>query len=240
MNYFFITGSSQGLGKSLTELLLEDDTNFVYGFARSCTIRHQNYLHTSIDLTNLESVKTYCFPEISNASRITLINNAGIVGNVQHLGNIDSSTIISTLNINLIAPAVLINSFLSSYKSLNIEQLILNISSGAGRTPIDGWSIYCSSKSGLDMLSQVLQEEINIDKSNVKILSLAPGIIDTGMQTEIRKSNSEGFSNIERFIEYKKNGDLSSPESTAKKVLQFIDDYSLADHTLCSVRDLSE
>jgi len=219
---------------------LKDESNFIYGFARNCTIQHKNYLHTTIDLNDLEAVKSYSFPSIKNPSRLILVNNAGTVGNIQHLGDIGSSEIISTFNINLIAPAILTNVFISSYRSIKIEQLILNISSGAGRNPIDGWSIYCSSKSGLDMFSQVLQEEINIDMSTIKILSLAPGIIDTDMQTEIRNSTLEGFSNLERFIEYKKNGDLANPKNTAEKVLKFINDHRLANHTLCSVRDLSE
>ena len=89
------------------------------------------------------------------------------------------------------------------------------------------------------MFSQVLNEEIKITNNKCTILSLAPGIIDTEMQVNIRTSTSDNFSNIEKFIEYKKEGDLASPDFTAKQVMQFIKNPKLASETLCSVRDLT-
>ena len=68
------------------------------------------------------------------------------------------------------------------------------------------------------MFSQVLNKEIKIDKSNCKILSLAPGIIDTDMQVAIRSSDQNDFSNIDNFINYKKEGDLAKPKFTANHV----------------------
>ena len=117
---------------------------------------------------------------------------------------------------------------------------MLNISSGAGRATIDGWNVYCSTKAGIDMFSQVLKEEAQIDGTGIKILSLAPGIIDTDMQVQIREANKNEFSNIENFIEYKKNGDLSNPKTTAKQVLRFIEEEELLTNVICSVRDLTE
>lgn len=238
MNYYFITGTSKGLGKALTELLLKDENNFVYGLSRNCSINHKNYSHTSIDLSKIEEVEKYQFPQINSTSnKITLINNAGMVGDVNHLGNVSNHKIIECYNLNLITPAILTNKFIGNF--IAEEKLIINISSGAGRTPIDGWNIYCSTKAGMNMLSQVIAEESKIKKSNTTVLSLAPGIIDTGMQTEIRNSNKAGFSNIERFIEYKNNGDLVKPEDTAKQIHQFITNKQLQENVICSVRDLT-
>lgn len=237
MNYFFITGSSKGLGKALTELLLEDDANFVYGYARNNTINHKNYNHTTIDLSDLNKVQSYQFPELQDAKKITLINNAGLVGDVNHVGSVDNQKTIDCYNVNLIAPVILTNSFVAKYPQH--EKLVINISSGAGRSPIDGWNSYCSAKAGIDMYSQVMNEEAKIDGTNLKVISLAPGIIDTGMQTEIRSSKKDGFSNIERFIEYKNNGDLVQPEDTAKQVYQFINNIELQQNVICSVRDLT-
>lgn len=237
MNYFFITGSSQGLGKALTELILQDTNNFVYGFSRKQTIEHQNYRHNVIDLSNLKQVEEYQFPSIENSEKITLINNAGIVGEIGHVGNLDNQKIIECYNLNLIAPSIITNNFVSKYSEA--KKLILNISSGAGRTPIDGWNIYCSTKAGLDMFSQTINEEAKINNTDLTVLSLAPGIIDTGMQTTIRSSKKAGFSNIERFIEYKENGDLASPNDTADQVLRFINEQELQQNVICSVRDLT-
>jgi benzil reductase ((S)-benzoin forming) len=240
MNYFFITGSSKGLGKALAELLLKDDFNKVYGIARTSSIQHSNYTHISLDLADLPVVKSFLFPKINEADKVVLVNNAGIVGDVKHVGNINNDKIIDCYNLNLIAPTILTNMFVAAYGQLDCDKMILNISSGAGRNPIDGWSIYCSTKSGLDMFSQVLNEEAKIDENRFTVLSLAPGIIDTGMQDNIRESNAQDFSNIQRFIDYKNQGDLASSNDTAEQVLKFIFNKELAENVLCSVRDLKK
>jgi benzil reductase ((S)-benzoin forming) len=238
MNYYFITGTSKGLGKAITEQLLKDENNFVFGYSRNNVITHKNYYHKLIDLNNLEALKKIQFPVLNNPEKVVLVNNAGTVGDINHIGAMNNDQIIACYNINLIAPAIFTNNFVSAYKKLPNEKLIVNISSGAGKSAIDGWSTYCSAKAGIDMFSKVLAEEINIDKTTIKVLSLAPGIIDTGMQTQIRNAKQTGFSNIDRFIEYKQNGDLASAEETAKKVIRFLFEAELQEQTICSVRDI--
>lgn len=239
MNYFFITGSSKGLGKALTDLLLRDKNNVVYGLARNNSTIHSNYTHVEIDLSQPDQVEHYRFPHLDHADKIVLVNNAGMVGDVKHVGKIDNKKIVECYQLNLIAPAILTNNFIAAYRGSSSEKMVINISSGAGRHPIDGWNVYCSTKAGMDMFSQVLNEEIKIDNSNIKILSLAPGIIDTGMQEHIRRADQKEFSNIERFIDYKDHGDLVQPEVTAQQVLRFIMEEQLSKNVICSVRDLT-
>ncbi|MGE0562046.1 MAG: SDR family NAD(P)-dependent oxidoreductase [Flavobacteriales bacterium] len=239
MNYYFVTGSSKGLGKAITEQLLQKVDNFVFGYSRSNTINHKQYYHKLIDFSNLEAVQKLRFPELKDAKKLVLINNAGSVGEIKHVGKLSAQKIIECYNINLVVPTIITNEFLNAYQNSNIQTLIVNISSGAGQSAIDGWSVYCATKAGIDMFSRVVQEEANIHKSNIKVLSIAPGIIDTDMQKEIRKSAEENFSNINRFVDYKKNGDLSSAEEAATKVLQFINSPSLSQNVVCSVRDLT-
>ncbi|MCB0402051.1 MAG: SDR family NAD(P)-dependent oxidoreductase [Flavobacteriales bacterium] len=240
MNYYFITGSSKGLGKALVELLLEDEGHVVFGAARSQSVQHPRYHHQQLDLADLDQVTGYRFPELPDAETVVLVNNAGIVGDVKHAGNIDNEQIITCYNTNLIAPAILCNNFIKTYGGSSAKKLIINISSGAGRHPIDGWNVYCSTKAGLDMFSRVVHEESRIDRSDLIILSLAPGIIDTGMQSEIRSADQTDFSGLEKFVAYKANGDLAAPELTAKQVLRFIREPQLAAEVLCSVRDLPD
>ena len=240
MNYFFITGSSKGLGKALTELLLEDHNNVVYGLSRSNSIQHSNFTQVNIDLSDLAQVEAYQFPKLSNPEKIVLVNNAGIVGEVKHVGNLSAQQIKTCYQLNLIAPTILANNFVSTYGKLENYKMILNISSGAGRTAIDGWSVYCATKAGLDMFSLALKEEAIINNTNLKVLSLAPGIIDTGMQEEIRKSDQKQFSNIDKFIDYKNQGDLSSPSLTALQVIRFIEEDKYWENVICSVRDLAK
>lgn len=238
MNYFFITGVSKGLGKALLELLLKEENNFVYGYSRTCATKHSRFKHTVIDLSDLSKVKILAFPQLSNPESIAFINNAGMVGDINHVGSLDNQKIIESYNLNIISPVILTNNFISKYNDLTCEITILNISSGAGRKPIDGWSVYCSSKSALDMFSLVLDQELRIDNSNIKVLSLAPGIIDTDMQDQIRKADRLGFSNLERFIKYKEDEELVDPSTAAHKVLRYLKENNLQRDVICTVRDL--
>lgn len=239
MNYYFITGSSKGLGKALAELLLQNENNFVFGYARSSSIIHKRYYHKHIDFANLEAVQKIKFPELKEVEKIVLVNNAGIVGEIKHVGNLTNQKIVDCYTINLIVPSMLSNEFVKTYQKVSAEKLVVNISSGASQSAIDGWIVYCASKAGLDMFSKVLQEESNINKTNINVLSIAPGIIDTEMQQQIRSADTSNFSNINRFIEYKKNGDLASAQETAKKILRFINEPSLSQNVVCSVRELN-
>ena len=99
----------------------------------------------------------------------------------------------------------------------------MNISSGAGRKVYEGWGTYCTTKAGLDHFSRVVAFEQANAEYPVDIVSIAPGIIDTGMQETIRSSNEEVFPLLDQFIDYKEKGLLSSAEGTAEKLIQFME-----------------
>lgn len=238
MNYYYITGTSRGLGKAFAEYLLEDDTNFVTGISRNQSIEHSNYRHVSIDLTDMDAVKVFQFELHPDAKRIVLFNNAAALGLIKPVGNLTAKSIIQNYSLNLIAPSLLMNSFIDCYKSSTAEKIIVNVSSGAGKHPFDGWSVYCSSKAGLDMFSRVVAEEQNIVKeNNFRILSVAPGIVDTQMQSEIRDAAKADFSRLNDFISYKADNQLSDPRTVSEKYLQIINNTASIKEVLISVKD---
>lgn len=242
MKYFFITGSSRGLGKALVNLLLRDPENRVVGIARTNTIQHPNYSFYQLDLSDISKVKqksSDIFKGLDEAEKIVLINNAGVLGKVGHVGKVPSETFEYVYNVNLVAPAILTNEFINCYLScVACHKLIVNVSSGAARKPTDGWAAYCSSKAALDMFSQVVGVEKQKDKNNLKIISVAPGIVDTDMQTEIRHADREDFSRVDEFIEYKKENMLMSPEKVAEKYLHIINNEDQFTERVISVRDV--
>ncbi|MFK4998124.1 SDR family NAD(P)-dependent oxidoreductase [Bacillus sp. N9] len=115
---------------------------------------------------------------------------------------------------------------------------MINISSGAGRTPYTGWSSYCAGKAGLDHYTRVVAEEQRNNPFGVKIISIAPGIIDTEMQEKIRGTNKEAFEHVDRFIDYKNQGLLSTAEETANKLIQLIEREDF--HTMEPILDLRQ
>jgi benzil reductase ((S)-benzoin forming) len=240
MNHFIITGTSRGIGKALAENILKGKENSVTGISRNQSLSHPNYKHLSIDLSDITTLKRFLadiFPKCDKADKIVLINNAGIVGQVGKVGNIEDENIERVFNVNLISPAILTNEFIKKYKDLSIQKVIINISSGAGKRPVDGWSSYCSSKAGLDMFSLVIDEEQKLNGYNFKIFSVSPGIVDTDMQTQIRKVSVEDFSEVEKFQSYKEKGNLKEAAKVAEKLLYLLDHPNDFHDVLNSVRD---
>lgn len=246
MQYFFITGTSRGIGKALAERALKEKDTWVTGFSRQNTIQHERYKHTAVDLSDIERLKKEVdgfFPKLSQAGRIILINNAGTLGEVKYLSELADESIQFLFNLNVTAPAILMNHFLSAYREHRAEKIIINVSSGAGKYPVDGWSGYCASKAALDMLTQVAAvEQQKMEEQGkgigMKIYALAPGVVDTEMQAEIRQVNQDNFSSLDKFLNLKKEEKLDNTAQTAEKFFYLINHTEEFTDVLQDVRQL--
>ena len=221
---FFITGSSRGIGKALAEAILAaDEQNWVVGLSRSNSLEHERFIFLEADLSEaVDHLAVELFKQYQPTKRVVLVNNAGTLGQAAPLGKMENSQLERAFQLNVSAPAVLMNEFIRAYGKGPAGSLILNISSGAGKYPVDGWSAYCSSKAALDMLSEVAAMEAKKKGSKLKVYSLAPGVVDTAMQGEIRSSNQEDFSRVEDFRKMKEEGILASPAQVAAKILKLL------------------
>lgn len=237
MNYYFITGSSKGIGKALAEDLLKNPDARVTGIARTHTLHHANYTHVTADLADTGAASAIRFPALEKPGTIVLVNNAGTIGAIKRMGHLDEDDITRVFNVNLVSPAILMNNFIKAYTDIKADKIILNISSGAGKNPIDGWSSYCSAKAGMDMLSRVADAEETIKPSGFRIFSVAPGVVDTGMQAEIRRADMNEFSRLKDFITYKESAVLSDPGLISRKLMTILAKHDLFKEVVFSVRD---
>ena len=99
------------------------------------------------------------------------------------------------------------------------EIRIVHVSSGAGRNAVPGWSIYGATKAALDHHAR----SAALDQApRLRICSLAPGVIDTGMQAEIRGLSLEQFPMREKFDDLKRAGALSDPAQCARHVVGYL------------------
>jgi benzil reductase ((S)-benzoin forming) len=238
MNYYYITGTSKGIGRAMAEHLLAGKDNFVTGISRSNTIAHPNFRHVSLDLSDVNAVRHFGFEKHEGAVRICLINNASEIGTVKPVGKLVNEDIIRNYNLNLVSPCMLMNTFMETYQKTVAEKIIVNVSSGAGKNPVDGWSMYCASKAGLDMFSRVadLEEKVR-SKKNFRVLAIAPGVVDTDMQAHIRSSAKEDFSRLNDFIGFKKSNALLQPEAVAKKYFQILDKLDVVSEVVIAAKD---
>ena len=152
-----------------------------------------------------------------------------------------NTSIVNDYHVNIVSPSILMNNFIKKYQSYTNKRTILNVSSGAGRHAIDAWSVYCASKSALDMISETiaLEQKYKPVENRIKIYSVAPGVIDTKMQDQIREVLTDDFSNVEKFINLKKNNELSSPEETSNLLLKIINNEDQLNDVIIDVRHLS-
>ncbi len=241
MRYFIITGTSRGIGKGLVDYFLKDKNTMVTGISRTQVQRpSEQYSHFAFDLSDLDRLEQEAsgfFPSRENGDEVVLINNAGLLGDVGPLGSIIMDNFRKVMDVNVSAAAILMNAFIAQYAALDAKKVIVNISSGAGKSPVDGWSAYCTSKAAIDMLSRVAAEECALHGNGIRVFSIAPGVVDTDMQGEIRKVDKAQFSNIQRFLDLKANGDLSESAAVAEKLARVVENPEKFEDVLLDVRN---
>lgn len=223
-NHYYITGTSSGIGKALAEELLASPNNVVHGMSRRETIVHERYRHTTLDMAWQEVILSFSFEQHPDETkRIVLVNNAGTLGEMGYLGEMHDEDVAASLNVNLLAPLILTNKFLRQFANHPAERVIINITSGAATAAYDGWSVYCTSKAGIDMLTRVAHaERKQRNDGRTHILAVAPGVVDTAMQTKIRGTAEDKFSRVEKFHDLKNNNQLYKPADVAKQLAYII------------------
>lgn len=216
---YIVTGVSRGLGKAIVEELLQKNEK-VLGIGRSHSFNHPNFSFIECDLSNLEAVEKLNFPELTE--KITLINNAGIIGNIKRLSEQSSNDLQYVLNVNVTAPVYILKKIYSKVKLKN-DFCLVNISSGAANRAIPSWAGYCASKAALNMLTETFCLE-ELEKGNNPIVyAVAPGVIDTDMQVQIRSSLQSDFSSVDNFKALKSNKSLFTPKEAAVKLLYLLE-----------------
>lgn len=224
-----ITGGSKGLGKALVESYLAE-AYYVVSISRSKSeLVHERLTQVSFDLAqhydvriDIENLFHSLFSvQTTQYEAITLIHNAATLGEIKplHLQAVNDESLVETISINLTSPMLINARFLRHTAAFSCPKNIFHISSGAATKAYHGWTGYCSTKAGMEMMVKTLALE-NIQDKNLKIVSINPGVIDTDMQAKIRKASTKDFPIVERFIAYKKNNGLANPTNLAKKLLQ--------------------
>jgi len=228
-----ITGVSGGIGKALAEFYLEKGSR-VIGIGRNNTIDHEHFHFVTCDLRDLDKVKNLDL-NLSDEP-ILLINNAGVLGKVTRTVDQDIESLQEVLEVNVLAAMIMTGKM----AVLENQLTVVNISSGAGKNPIPSWGAYCASKAALDMFSRVFFLEEQERGRNTKVYSIAPGVVDTNMQTTIRSLDEKNFSQKQRFVDLKETGQLVSAKEVVRKIDRMLSLPFNDEMIICSVRDLED
>jgi benzil reductase ((S)-benzoin forming) len=239
MDCYYVTGASRGIGKAIVECILEDSDSKVVGIARSSAVDHPRYSHRTLDLTEIEKVQAFRFDQHTGAERAILVNNAAIL-KVAQVGNIDTAELISVFQADALAPALLLNAFVSACRNTDLREVVIcNLTSRAGSTAIPGGAAYCASKAALEMFTHVAAREAQLASTeNTRFLIANPGETDTDMQTYLAESDSERFPYVEMVRQRKADGELMSPTLVAKRLVRVLKAPGLAPGLRFDVQEL--
>lgn len=233
MHLYIVTGSSRGLGAALVQQLASAD-HTVIGIARranTALAAEQWTLDLADPLPAAERLQAWLRGNVAWHSA-TLINNAALLSEPGPLATSDLRSLSAALRVGLEAPTLLSRVFLAETTAVP-KRRILNISSGLGRRAMAGSAAYCAVKAGLDHLSRALA----LEAPDVGVVSLAPGVIDTDMQVQLRGADPARFPEQTRFQGLKDGGQLQTAEATAAAVLRYLAKPDFGQNVIADVRE---
>jgi NAD(P)-dependent dehydrogenase (short-subunit alcohol dehydrogenase family) len=225
-----ITGASRGLGAGLAERFLER------GLRVGACARHRPQLEgdetrlltRAADVTDAVAMERLCAAAVERFGRVDLwINNAGLLAPIGPLRENDPVAFALHIQVNVVGVFNGSRAFIRHLHARGGDGVLLNLSSGAARNAYAGWSAYCAGKAAVDRMS----ESIALEEAGhgLRVHAVAPGIIDTAMQTMIRDCTPEQFPRVQKFLDLKAKDAFSSPAFVADRMLELAFAPSAAD-----------
>lgn len=191
----FLTGGSRGIGLAIKNKFKIE--------------KHKVFAPTKLELNLLDFNAINKYSETFTEDIDVLINNAG-VNNISNLEDLDILNIANTLQVNTIAPLLLIKN-LSKNMIKNKKGHIINISSILSYTSKKGRITYSASKAALDSVTKTCALELK--EHNIQVNSICPGYVET--ELTYKNNSPEQIEEIRNSMAIKR---LLKPEEIAEEV----------------------
>jgi benzil reductase ((S)-benzoin forming) len=243
-----LTGASRGMGLAMAQQLLaaghdllciSRKTNDALDTQAAGTGRRCEQWPQDLARADTAAARLQTWLEAQDGRRyasVTLVNNAGLIPRIAPVDEIPASQLAEAMRVDLEAPMLLTGAFLRATAAWAVPRRILNISSGLGRHPMASQAAYCAAKAGLDHFSRCVALEQAQLKNGARICSLAPGVIDTDMQVQLRGADADRFPDRAKFVGFKEKGALSTPADAAARVLAFLEQGDFGETVVADVR----
>lgn len=237
-----ITGASRGLGLAMAQQLHAGGHRLLTLSRQRTAALPAGVTQWTLDLadaaTAAERLEAWLREQdLATIGRLTLIHNAALLPPALPLADLASAELSTALRVSLEAPLLLSAAFLRATAAASAPRKLLFISSGLGRRGMAGQATYCAAKAGLDNLARALALEEAERSNGAKVVSLAPGVIDTDMQHTLRSADPGRFSSQAMFAALKANQQLDSPADAAAKVLRYLARADFGANPVADVRD---
>ena len=233
-----ITGASSGLGLALARSV--PFTAKVVDVSRSGP-PDREIEHIAADLSDPSS-----WPEVGSRiaglidahqpERAVLIHAAGTLSPIGFAGEVETDAYVRNVMLNSVSGQVLGHLFLQAVRKLSGRFDLVMISSGAATSPYAGWSSYGAGKAALDQWVRNVGAEQRT-RGDVRVSSVAPGVLATPMQARIRETPEHDFPKVERFHSLHDDGVLVAPEDAAERIWAAIE-RGIETGSVIDIRDL--
>lgn len=244
-----LTGASRGLGRAMAAQLLQHGRHLLTiarhaDPALDTLARERGATLTAwtLDLADAPAAAARLAGWLAAQppADAVLINNAALLSEPAPLRDGRDAELSAAVRVGLEAPLLLSAAFLRATDGWGTDRRVLNISSGLGRRAMAGSASYCAVKAGMDHFSRALamEESARSDgRRGARIVSLAPGVIDTDMQVQLRSGDASAFPDHQRFVDLREKGMLSTPEDAARRVLAWLGRADFGQNPVADVRD---
>jgi NAD(P)-dependent dehydrogenase (short-subunit alcohol dehydrogenase family) len=244
-----VTGASRGMGLALARLLLDA------GYDLLCISRKTNDELAALaqardraieqwpqDLARAETaaakLETWLAQKAGDPpAAVTLVNNAGVLPRIGPIGDVPAADLAQALRVDLEAPMLLTGAFLRATAQWTCPRKVLNISSGLGRKAMAAQAGYCAAKAGMDHFTRCVALEEAGKPNGARVCSIAPGVIDTDMQHDLRSADGSLFPDRGMFEGLKAKGQLATPEEAAQRLLAYLQRPDFGSNPVADVRD---
>jgi NAD(P)-dependent dehydrogenase (short-subunit alcohol dehydrogenase family) len=193
-----ITGASRGIGAAAARLFAEKGAKLGLAGRPSAALRsvaeETGAALLACDVADAEQVAAAVAAMRDRFGRLdVLINNAGTIEPIARLDEAEPEAWSRQIDVNLKGVFYGMRAALPVMRAAGAGTII-TLGSGAAQNPLEGWSGYCASKAGALMLTRAAHLEAG---DVVRVLSLSPGTVATGMQEEIRASGLNRVSQLD-------------------------------------------
>lgn len=235
----WITGASSGLGAALVETVPFADAR-VLDISRSGGGRGAEHLPADLaDPASWAAVEAHLLAVLGTFSgtRAVFVHCAGTLQPMGFAGAVDSATYRRNVLLNSGSPQALGHAFLTAVAGLDLQTHLVLITSGAATTPYEGWSSYCAGKAAVNQWVRTVGAEQQRLPNGCRVMAVAPGVIATPMQEQIREMDEADFPAVGKFVDLYESGQLSDPVDAARGIWGLLD-RDLPSGAVIDLRDL--
>ena len=208
-----ITGASKGLGLAISKKLSSSYELILHASREDSFTSISPGSHIlCADFSDNEQLTNFCkrLKKEHGETLYAVINNAGVTYD-KPLNYQPDREIDAMLNVNLRAPIMICKAAMKIF-GLNKRGVIINISSVVGESGNAFQSVYAATKAGLAALSRSLAQEAAAlsDSHEIRVLSVAPGFIETDMTSAIPKEMKDKYLNLIPAKKFGKADDIAN------------------------------